>query len=42
MPEILRMPEVAANTAEAILASWNVELKAPYRAGDVIAAIETD
>ena len=42
MPEILRMPEVSANTVEAILATWNVELNTPYAAGDVIVTVETD
>jgi pyruvate dehydrogenase E2 component (dihydrolipoamide acetyltransferase) len=42
LAEILRMPEIAANTESAILASWNVELNASYAAGDVIATVETD
>ncbi|MFF3462393.1 dihydrolipoamide acetyltransferase family protein [Streptomyces sp. NPDC001984] len=42
MAEILRMPEVAANTTEAILESWNVGLNAPYAAGDTIVTVETE
>ncbi|MGW8949093.1 dihydrolipoamide acetyltransferase family protein [Streptomyces sp. NPDC055709] len=42
MAETLRMPEVAANTAEALLASWNVGLNTPYAAGDPIVTVETE
>ncbi|WP_351231466.1 dihydrolipoamide acetyltransferase family protein [Streptomyces sp. NPDC002133] len=42
MAEILRMPEVAANTAEAILESWNVGVNTPYAAGDTIVTVETE
>ncbi|MFF3878801.1 dihydrolipoamide acetyltransferase family protein [Streptomyces sp. NPDC001978] len=42
MAEILRMPEVAANTTEAILESWNVGLNTPYAAGDTIVTVETE
>src|SRR5689334_5293865 len=42
MPEILRMPEVAANTVEAILESWNVAVGTPYAAGDAIVTVETE
>ncbi|WP_432936527.1 dihydrolipoamide acetyltransferase family protein [Kribbella sp. CA-253562] len=42
MAEILRMPEVAANTTEAILESWNVELNTAYAAGDAIVTVETE
>ncbi|GAA1552251.1 pyruvate dehydrogenase complex dihydrolipoamide acetyltransferase [Kribbella sancticallisti] len=42
MAEILRMPEVAANTAEGILESWIVEVKTPYSAGDPIVTVETE
>jgi pyruvate dehydrogenase E2 component (dihydrolipoyllysine-residue acetyltransferase) len=42
VPEILRMPEVAANTPEAVLASWNVERGAPYTAGTALATVETE
>jgi pyruvate dehydrogenase E2 component (dihydrolipoamide acetyltransferase) len=40
--EILRMPEVAANTPEAVLSSWNVALDAPYSAGTAIVTVETE
>ncbi|MGW1886957.1 dihydrolipoamide acetyltransferase family protein [Streptomyces sp. NPDC001970] len=36
------MPEVAANTAEAILESWNVRVNTPYAAGDPIVTVETE
>jgi len=42
VPEILRMPEVAANTPSAVLSSWNVDLDAPYRAGTALVTVETD
>ncbi|MFD7446691.1 dihydrolipoamide acetyltransferase family protein [Streptomyces sp. NPDC059909] len=42
MAEILRMPEVAANTTEAILESWNVGVNTPYAAGDPIVTVETE
>ncbi|MGW3730549.1 dihydrolipoamide acetyltransferase family protein [Streptomyces sp. F001] len=42
MAEVLRMPEVAANTEEAILQSWNVGLNARYTAGDPIVTVETE
>jgi pyruvate dehydrogenase E2 component (dihydrolipoamide acetyltransferase) len=42
MAEVLRMPEVAANTEEAILQSWNVGLNARYAAGDPIVTVETE
>lgn len=41
MPELLRMPEVAANTEEAALSSWPVPEHEPFAAGDVIATVET-
>jgi pyruvate dehydrogenase E2 component (dihydrolipoamide acetyltransferase) len=41
MPELLRMPEVAADTTEAVLASWTVPLNASFKAGDAIAVVET-
>jgi pyruvate dehydrogenase E2 component (dihydrolipoamide acetyltransferase) len=41
VPELLRMPEIAANTEEATLASWPVPERQPFRASDVIATIET-
>ena len=42
MAHVLRMPEVAANTTEAVVSSWLVPLNAPYKAGDPIVTIETD
>lgn len=42
MPEILRMPEVAANAVEAVLSIWNVGVDAPYSAGDPIVTVETE
>jgi pyruvate dehydrogenase E2 component (dihydrolipoamide acetyltransferase) len=41
MAELLRMPEIAANTEEAILAGWPVAEREPFAAGAVIATIET-
>ena len=41
MPELLRMPEVAAGAEEAILAGWPIDENQPYRAGDVVANVET-
>jgi pyruvate dehydrogenase E2 component (dihydrolipoamide acetyltransferase) len=42
MATIFRMPEVAANTAEAVLAAWSVAENAAFAAGDAIATVETD
>ncbi|MEV0380371.1 2-oxo acid dehydrogenase subunit E2 [Nonomuraea sp. NPDC050643] len=42
MAGLLRMPEVAANAAEAVLQGWAVEVGTPFAAGDVIATVETD
>lgn len=42
MAEILRMPEVAANSTEAILESWNVPVNTPYAAGDSLVTVETE
>jgi len=42
MAEILRMPEIAANTTEALLASWLVEPETPFAAGDPLATVETE
>jgi pyruvate dehydrogenase E2 component (dihydrolipoamide acetyltransferase) len=38
---LLRMPEVAANTGEAILGTWAVPEGGPYRTGEVLATVET-
>lgn len=42
VPEILRMPEIAANTAEAMLASWLVRPRSRFAAGDALATVETE
>ena len=42
MPEVLRMPEVAASTPEAILNSWLVPVNTPFSAGDPIVTVETE
>lgn len=42
MAELLRMPEVAANTPEAVLDSWNVAVDTAYAAGDPIVTVETE
>lgn len=42
MPRLLRMPEVSAGTAEAILASWSVAENSPVTAAEPIATVETD
>jgi pyruvate dehydrogenase E2 component (dihydrolipoamide acetyltransferase) len=41
MPELLRMPEVAANTTEAVLLSWPVAENVPFASRDTIAVVET-
>jgi pyruvate dehydrogenase E2 component (dihydrolipoamide acetyltransferase) len=41
MAQLLRMPEVAANTNEAVLGSWQVREGAPFTAGSVLATVET-
>ena len=41
MPELLRMPEVATGTTEAVLSSWSVDENAAIAANDVIATVET-
>lgn len=42
MATLLRVPEVAAGAAEAVLSEWLVGENTPYRAGDSIALLETD
>lgn len=42
MPEILRMPEVAAGATEAILSAWNIPVGQAFSAGDLLVTIETD
>ncbi|WP_283135653.1 2-oxo acid dehydrogenase subunit E2 [Rhizohabitans arisaemae] len=42
MAELMRMPEVFANSTEAVLASWLVEVGVAFDAGDAIATVETE
>jgi pyruvate dehydrogenase E2 component (dihydrolipoamide acetyltransferase) len=42
VPEILRMPEVAANVTEAVLSAWNVPVGSEFAAGDTLVTVETD
>src|SRR4051812_40336623 len=42
MPELLRMPEIAAAQTSAVLASWPVAVGKDFCTGDVIATVETD
>jgi pyruvate dehydrogenase E2 component (dihydrolipoamide acetyltransferase) len=42
MPELLRMPEIAASTTSAVLAGWPVAVNTAFSAQDVIATVETD
>lgn len=42
MAELLRMPEVLANSTEAILAGWLVETGVAFVAGEPIATVETE
>jgi pyruvate dehydrogenase E2 component (dihydrolipoamide acetyltransferase) len=42
MPELLRMPEIAAAQTSAVLASWPVAVDTAFSAQDVIATVETD
>ena len=42
MAALLRMPEVAASAAEAVLAGWPVADGTSFATGDVIATVETD
>src|SRR4051812_35163419 len=42
MPELLRMPEIAAAQTSAVLASWPVAVGTDFAASDVIATVETD
>ena len=41
MPELLRMPEIATGTTEAVLSSWSVAENATVSARDVVATVET-
>jgi pyruvate dehydrogenase E2 component (dihydrolipoamide acetyltransferase) len=42
MARLLRMPEVAANTVEAVLSEWPIPENMPYRSKDAIATVETE
>lgn len=42
MARVLRMPEVAANATEAVLADWMVTENGAFAAGDALATVETD
>lgn len=42
MAELMRMPEVLANSTEAILQSWLIEIGTEFTVGDPIATVETD
>jgi pyruvate dehydrogenase E2 component (dihydrolipoamide acetyltransferase) len=42
MARLLRMPEIAANTVEAVLSEWPLPVNATFVAGDAIATVETD
>jgi pyruvate dehydrogenase E2 component (dihydrolipoamide acetyltransferase) len=42
MARVLRMPGVAANDSEAVLAEWLVDESADFAASDAIATVETD
>jgi pyruvate dehydrogenase E2 component (dihydrolipoamide acetyltransferase) len=39
---LLRMPEIAANTVEAVLSEWPLGENATFTAGDAIATVETE
>jgi pyruvate dehydrogenase E2 component (dihydrolipoamide acetyltransferase) len=41
MARVLRMPEIAANTTEAVLHGWPVPENTTFSAGDAIATVET-
>ena len=41
MPELLRMPEIATGTTEAVLSSWSVAENATVSARQVVAVVET-
>jgi pyruvate dehydrogenase E2 component (dihydrolipoamide acetyltransferase) len=42
MAKLLRMPEVAANAVEAILANWLIDEGCVFTSGDALAVIETE
>jgi pyruvate dehydrogenase E2 component (dihydrolipoamide acetyltransferase) len=42
MATLLRMPEISANTVEAVLSEWPIAENTAFAAGDPIATVETD
>jgi pyruvate dehydrogenase E2 component (dihydrolipoamide acetyltransferase) len=42
MASLLRMPEISANTVEAVLADWPLSVNSAFAAGDAIATVETE
>jgi pyruvate dehydrogenase E2 component (dihydrolipoamide acetyltransferase) len=42
MATLLRMPEISANTVEAVLSEWPLAENSEFAAGDAIATVETD
>lgn len=42
MAQLLRMPEISANTVEAVLSEWPLAENTAFSAGDAIATVETD
>lgn len=42
MPELLLMPEIAANTTQALVSAWVVAEGAPFAVGDPLVTLETD
>jgi pyruvate dehydrogenase E2 component (dihydrolipoamide acetyltransferase) len=42
MARLLRMPEVAANSVEAVLSAWPVPENTPFRSKEAIATVETE
>ena len=42
MATLLRMPEISANTVEAVLAEWPLSENTAFAAGDAIATVETE
>ncbi|HEY2674137.1 MAG TPA: dihydrolipoamide acetyltransferase family protein [Rugosimonospora sp.] len=42
MARLLRMPEISANTAEAVLSAWPLPENAAFSGGDAIATVETE
>ena len=42
MAHLLRMPEISANTVEAVLSEWPLAPNTEFKAGDSIATVETD